>query len=125
MADPDALAAAFYARLFALDPTIKTLFQGDMVAQGRKFTQMLTSILECIDRLDQVVPAVWLMGKRHGGYGVEHRHYETAREALIWALDRCTEGGLPPDTTVAWALLYNFLVATMEQAAAEGVILRQ
>ena len=124
MADPDAFASTFYSRLFALDPSLRAFFPAEMKAQGRKFTDMLTAILECIDRMDQVIPVVWQSGRRHGGYGVEHQHYQTTGEALIWALDRQTPGGLSPETQAAWELLYSLLAAAMEQAAAEAPIPR-
>jgi hemoglobin-like flavoprotein len=86
---------------------------------------MMTAVLECIDRLDRVVPVLWQMGKRHGGYGVEHRHYEMVREALLWALDQRLDGGLSLDARAAWTLLFNLMAAAMEQAAAEGIIDRK
>jgi hemoglobin-like flavoprotein len=43
--------------------------------------------------LDQIVPAVQALGRRHAGYGVREPHYATVGEALLWSpatLDRVT-----------------------------------
>ena len=64
-------AAMFYGRLFELDPGLKPLFRGDIKEQGRKLMQMLAIAVNGLDRLDDIVPAVQSLGRRHVGYGVE------------------------------------------------------
>ena len=36
----EAVATAFYAQLFALDPSLRPMFRGDMTEQGRKLMTM-------------------------------------------------------------------------------------
>src|SRR5205814_843840 len=64
---PVCLAAAdlFYDRLFLLDPSLRLLFTGDMVAQRRKLTDMLSAAVENLDHLERVVPSVEALGRRH------------------------------------------------------------
>ncbi len=78
MAEPDGFAETFYRRLFTLDPAAQALFHVDMREQGTKFVAMMQAALECMEQLDKIVPALWQMGKRHGGYGVQSEHYESA-----------------------------------------------
>ena len=73
----DDAAVLFYGRLFELDPSLKALFRGDMPEQRKKLMQMLTAAVKGLDRLDQLVPVVQELGKRHVAYGVADRHYDT------------------------------------------------
>src|SRR3712207_225737 len=83
----DVAARLFYARLFELDPSLEALFGGDMEEQGRKLMQMLTVAVRGLDHLDELVPAVRALGRRHVGYGVRDEHYATVGAALLWTLE--------------------------------------
>ncbi len=75
----------FYGRLFALDPTLRQLFAStDMKAQGKMLMQMLAVAVKGLDNLDQLVPAVERLGRRHVRYGVKDAHYDTVGAALLW-----------------------------------------
>src|SRR3954447_4555115 len=52
------LASWFYHRMFEIDPDVKSLFKGDTEEQGRKLMAALTVLVDAIDRLDTIVPAV-------------------------------------------------------------------
>jgi hypothetical protein len=70
----DVAAGLFYDRLVELDPTLRRLFaRTDMAQQKKVLMQTLTVFVKNLDRLDQVVPAVRALGRRHAGYGVRHR----------------------------------------------------
>ena len=58
-------AALFYARLFELDPALRPLFRGDLQVQGRALMGMLRVVVRGLDRLEQLVPAVQALGRRH------------------------------------------------------------
>src|SRR6266700_3741787 len=81
-----AAAAMFYERLFALDPSLRTLFKGDINEQGRKLMAMIGTAVANLDRLEAIVPAVRDLGRRHAGYRVEDTHYDTVAAALLWTL---------------------------------------
>jgi nitric oxide dioxygenase len=82
-------ANLFYGRLFALDPAIERLFRRtDMHAQRRNLMQTLTVVVKSLDRLDQIVPAVQALGRRHAGYGVRSEHDATVGAALLWTLEQ-------------------------------------
>ncbi len=66
----DQAAALFYGRLFELDPSLRPLFKGDMTAQGKKLMQVLGYAVGKLDALDELVPAVAALGRKHAGYGV-------------------------------------------------------
>src|SRR5438874_1225202 len=73
----DTAAALFYGRLFELDPSLRPMFTGDMEEQGRKLMTTLKVVVNGLTRLEQLVPAVQSLGRRHAGYGVQDQHYDT------------------------------------------------
>jgi hemoglobin-like flavoprotein len=79
----DDVAALFYRRLFDLDPSLRQMFRGDLSEQRKKLMQMLTAAVKGLDRLEQLVPVVQDLGRRHSTYGVVDRHYETVGAALL------------------------------------------
>ena len=115
----DAAAALFYDRLFALDPSLRPLFRGDLAAQGRALMGMLRVAVHGLDRLDQLVPAVQTLGRRHAGYGVRDEHYATVASALLWTLEQGLGAAFTPATREAWTQAYALLAVTMQTAAAE------
>jgi hemoglobin-like flavoprotein len=116
----DQAAALFYARLFELDPALRSLFHGDMADQGRKLMQMLGMAVGGLDRLDQLVPAVRQLGLRHAGYQVRDEHYETVGEALLWTLGRGLGPAFTAEMQAAWAKVYWTLAETMKAGARDG-----
>jgi hemoglobin-like flavoprotein len=113
-----AFAAMFYARLFELDPALRPLFRIDMKEQGRKLIAMIVTAVGNLDRLDDIVPAVRDLGKRHAGYGVLDAHYDTVANALLWTLDQRLGADFTSDTKAAWIACYSVLAGEMKAAAA-------
>jgi len=103
----EAAAELFYNHLFELNPSLKSLFKGDMKTQGRMLMQMI----------DYAVTD--LLGKRHVGYGVKGKDYETVGEALLWTLEQGLGKDFTPEVKDAWAAAYKFLSDTMKNAARE------
>jgi hemoglobin-like flavoprotein len=70
-----------------------------------------------LDALDQLVPAVQGLGKRHVGYGVTDAHYDTVGGALLWTLEKGLGPAFTPDVKAAWTSVYVLLATTMKGAA--------
>jgi len=117
----DTAAALFYNRLFELDPSLKPLFKGDMREQGRKLMTMIRVVVNGLNRLDQLVPAVQELGRRHVRYGVTDAHYDTVGAALLATLHQGLGEAFTPDVAAAWAMAYALLADTMKAAAAESL----
>ena len=113
-------AELFYARLFELDPSLQTLFTGDMKEQGERLMTMIATAVKGLDDLDSLVPAVQDLGRRHVGYGVKREHYATVGGALLDTLEKGLGEDFTPDVEDAWATVYETLAATMVGAAAEA-----
>jgi hemoglobin-like flavoprotein len=113
----DQAASLFYGRLFEMDPTLRPLFKGDLGEQGKKLMQMIAFCVKGLDALDQLVPAVQNLGKRHAGYGVTDAHYDTVGGALLWTLEQGLGPEFTPDVKSAWTTVYVLLASTMKGGA--------
>ncbi len=113
----DKAAELFYGKLFELDPALKPLFKGDMAAQGRKLMAMINTAVVNLDRLDEIVPAVQDLGRRHVGYGVKDAHYDTVASALLWTLGAGLGDAFTADVKTAWTEAYGILAGAMKAAA--------
>ena len=111
------VAASFYHRLFELDPTLRPLFQHDIVLQGRKFMTMLAVVVRGLDALDRLLTDVENLGRRHVAYGVSDTHYETVEAALLWAIQDRLGDEWTPAVGEAWGAAYRLLADTMQRAA--------
>lgn len=111
-------AALFYDRLFQLDPALRALFKTDIRAQGKKLMQMIGTCVSKLDTLDEIVPAVKDLGRRHAGYGVKAADYQTVAAALLWTLEQGLGPAFTPDVKAAWTEVYVVLAGTMQAGAA-------
>jgi hemoglobin-like flavoprotein len=93
------------------------MFRGDMKEQRRKLMQMLTAAVKGLDRLEQLVPVVEDLGRRHAHYGVADAHYDTVGAALLWTLEKGLGSAFTPETQEAWAAVYGLLASVMKQSA--------
>ena len=116
----DDAAELFYKKLFELNPDYKSLFKGDMVEQGKRLMKMIATAVNSLDRLDEVVPAIQNLGKRHVEYGIKKEDYAVVGEALIWTLGKGLGDKFTDDVKDAWIDVYTILSDTMINAAEEA-----
>ena len=115
----DRAAALFYERLFMLDPSLRPLFRSDLAAQRGKLMAALGMVVAGLDRLDEMLPAVRALGRRHARYGARPEHYATVGSALIWTLEQGLGADFTPAARRAWTAAYGLLASTMLAAAEE------
>ncbi len=113
----DKAADLFYGKLFELDPAVEPLFKGDMGEQGRKLMKTIGVVVNGLTRLDEVVPAVQELGRKHVDYGVKPEHYATVGAALLWTLEQGLGGAFTPAVKAAWTAAYGTLATVMQDAA--------
>jgi hemoglobin-like flavoprotein len=114
----DLAGELFYHRLFKIDPALRALFRGDLRQQGQKLMQMVAVVVSGLDRMEQLMPAVEDLGRRHATYGVRDDHYDTVGAALVWTLERCLAAAFTSEVKAAWSELYGQLATSMKRAAA-------
>jgi hemoglobin-like flavoprotein len=114
----DIAATLFYDRLFETEPAVRRLFRRtDMVAQKKVLMQTLAVVVRSLDRLEQIVPAVQALGRRHAGYGVRPAHYASVGNALLWTLEQGLGDAFTDECRDAWAEAYSTLASVMIDAA--------
>jgi len=110
-------AQMFYGRLFFLDPSLRTLFRGDLREQGQQLMAMISFTVNGLARLDQLLPTVKALGRRHAAYGVRPEHYYTVGAALLWTFEQGLGAAFTPAMRDAWVAAYCVLANTMREAA--------
>jgi nitric oxide dioxygenase len=113
-------AALFYARLFELDPELRSLFRGDMQQQGCKLIAMLARAVALLDQFDTLAPTIRALGVRHTGYGIVEKNYATVGEALLWTLQKGLGPEFTPPVANAWSATYSLLSHLMMEAQREA-----
>ncbi len=118
----DRLAPLFYARLFELDPQLRSLFAGDMTEEGRKLINIIALTVAALERPSHVVTILHDLAARQLGPGTKEEHYFTVGIAWMWTLEK----GLGPDFTpavqAAWTSVLTYVVHTVIHAQREGVV---
>lgn len=119
---PIAAAAAemFYARLFHLDPSLRSMFRNDMGKQGAMLMSMIGAAVNGLRNLEALAPVVRQLGARHVKYGVKTEHYATVGEALLWTLEQGLEEDFTREVHDAWASAYGLLSEVMQLGAMEA-----
>lgn len=110
-------AELFYNRLFELDPSLKPMFKGDIKEQGKKLMSTLALVVSGLGSPASILPAVENLGRKHNGYGVQDRHYDTVGAALLWTLEQGLGKEFTADVKAAWTAAYTLLAGVMKDAA--------
>lgn len=116
LAVAETAAQLFYLRLFALDPSLRPMFRGEMREQGRKLIAMISVAANGLERIETLVPVIEALGRRHAGYGVKDEHYATVAAALLWTLEQGLGGRFTAEVREAWTAAYGLLAGTMQGA---------
>ena len=107
----------FYKRLFEIEPEVLALFKGDVRRQGREFMQVLAVAVGGLSNVTTLVPMVQQLGVRHAAYGVQARHYDAVRQALLYTLAVILQDEYTDEVRSAWATAYAMLAGIMKEAA--------
>lgn len=116
--DMDRITARVYERLFALDPSLRPLFKGDMARQRSRLGIALAMVVHGLKNQAGIVPVLHELGRRHTGYGVQPEHYATVGEAVLGALEETLGKDFTPAVRQAWADAYDLIATTMINGAA-------
>ena len=119
----DDVAAKFYTRLFETDPSLKSLFNGDMMDQGRKFMDALANVIDNAENLANLRGTLHDLGAKHAKYGVRADMYDTVGASLLGILEDSLGADFTPDMAAAWANFYNIVADTMLDGAEGAKVL--
>jgi hemoglobin-like flavoprotein len=114
----DAISTAFFERLFEVAPDVQSLFKTSINVQAKKFTTMLTVVIDGLDQLETIRHILHYLGKRHAGYGVHSEHYALAGSILLAVLQNAAGESFTPEARAAWAQTYSLCSAMMQEPLA-------
>jgi nitric oxide dioxygenase len=117
VSDADRLASRFYDRLFEIDPSTRHMFHGDLADQRKKLMQTIAVVVNALNNLETIVPAIQSLGKRHVDYGVTVEHWASVGSALLWALEDAFGAAFTEEVRQAWAAAYGLIAETAMNAA--------
>jgi len=113
----EAAAELFYRLLFEIDSNARGLFSAtDMTAQGDMLMSVLAAAVKGLDRIEDLVPVLQDLGRRHASYGVELRHYDSVEQALLEMVRQMLGDAFSLDIRLAWSRTYNRLAKVMIEA---------
>jgi hemoglobin-like flavoprotein len=107
----------FYKNLFEADPSLRSLFKGNMPDQAAKLMQMIGAAVGLLTDLDKLIPVLKQLGARHTGYGVVTAHYSTVGGALLSTLQQGLGPAFTPEVKEAWASAYSVITEVMTSPA--------
>src|SRR5690242_20122010 len=111
------LAATFYTELFAIDPSLRTMFKGDMIVQGEKLMNTLSFVVENLQQTETLLPAARKLALKHLDYGVEAQHYAHVGLALMRTMKHELGVEFTSEAHQAWRAAYQVLADAMIEAA--------
>lgn len=110
----DKTGEIFYAKLFETNPEIVKLFKDDMKEQSHALMRMVRTVVEGLNNVNIILPAIQELGKRHHDYGVSADQYKTFGECLIKCIEIELGSEFDDDAKTAWNKLYNVLEEIMK-----------
>jgi hemoglobin-like flavoprotein len=113
----DVAADLFYNKLFELDPALRPLFPDKMVYQKSKLMKMLDLAVDGLTNLEELVPKVQNLGRRHAHYfDATPPMYATVGAALLDTLKKGLGDSWDEAHEEAWTVVYGVLSSTMIDA---------
>lgn len=100
----------FYDTLFEIDPEIKPLFADtDMTLQRIQVGEMITQAVGMLNNMNELIPTLASLGRRHIRYGVKEHHYAHFATAFMETLSQAFGVGFTHDMKASWNWLVNVI----------------
>ena len=109
----DLVATLFFHRLMDISPELRPLLEGDDAEQRRQLLISLGLAVASLERFDDIVPALKLMGVKYRARGVTEFHYGAVGEALLWTLHQSLGSHWSSDIEDAWAAMCTLIAEIM------------
>jgi hemoglobin-like flavoprotein len=114
----DELMDVFYARLFAVAPSVKPLFRGtDLKRQKGMLLAALVLLRKSLRDLDSVTPKLRDLGARHVRYGAQPEHYPVVGEVLITSMAEIAGAAWSVEYERAWTEAFAVVAGAMLDGA--------
>ena len=110
-------AELFYAELFAIDPSLRAMFKGNMQVQHTKLLSALALVVRSLHTPEKIITAVQKLAVKHLDYGVKPEHYTYVGNALLRTLKKGLGPEFTPELSEAWVEAFRMLARIMKEAA--------
>jgi nitric oxide dioxygenase len=114
------VAEIFYAELFAIDPSLRAMFKGNMKEQHQKLLTTLALVIRSLHAPEKIIGAAQRLAVKHLDYGVEPQHYTYVGNALLRTLKKGLGAEFTPELRDAWVEAFRLLAKVMKEAAYGG-----
>ena len=111
------VADIFYEELFAIDPSLRTMFKGDMREQKKKLLAMLAVVVRSLHAPENILKPAQDLAIKHVAYGVKPEHYTYVGNALLRTLKKGLGEQYTPQVRDAWVEAFRTLARIMKEAA--------
>ncbi len=111
------IAELFYAELFAIDPSLRAMFSGDMRDQNTKLFAALNYIVRSLHAPHELLCNVESLAKKHVDYGVRVEHYTYVGNALLRSLKKRFGAQFTLELCDAWTEAFRTVAGIMKEAA--------
>ena len=111
------VAEIFYDELFAIDPSLRSMFKGDMHEQRQKLLSALALVVRSLHTPEKILGPVQKLAIKHVDYGVRPEHYTYVGNALLRTLKKGFGREFTPGLSDAWVEAFRMLAKVMKEAA--------
>jgi hemoglobin-like flavoprotein len=112
----DLVATLFFQRLLEIAPEVQPMLHGDMDEQRQQLLIALGLAVASLERFDDIIPSLKLLGAKYRAMGVEPYHYGGIGEALLWTLNQSLGSNWSPELEDAWSALCTVVAEAMTEA---------
>ncbi|MDA7946358.1 MAG: hemin receptor [Hyphomicrobiaceae bacterium] len=112
----DLVATLFFRRLDEIAPEVRPFLGEDINEQRKQLLISLGLAVAALDRFDDIIPALKLLGSKYRTMGVTELHYGAVGEALIWTLKQSLGSKWSADAEDAWTGMCTLIGEVMTAA---------
>lgn len=111
------IAELFYAELFAIDPSLRAMFSGDMRDQNTKLFAALNYIVRSLHASHELLCNVESLAKKHVDYCVRVEHYTYVGNVLLRSLKKRLGAQFTLELCDAWTEAFRTVAGIMKETA--------
>ena len=111
------VAELFYAELFAIDPSLRSMFPANLMSQQKKLLSALSMIVRALDTPEKILGSAEKLAVKHLEYNVRPEHYTYVGNALLRTLKKGLGDEFTPELCDAWTEAFRMLARVMKEAA--------
>ena len=108
------IAELFYAELFAIDPSLRAMFSGDMRNKNTKVLRRSTNV-RSLHAPHELLCNVESLAKKHVDYGVRVEHYTYVGNALLRSLKKRLGAQFTLELCDAWTEAFRTVAEIMKR----------